>query len=263
MPGFVKIVHMPSTSSGLATPSATTIRHSRSIAAQTRLKMNPSLSRSTRNGANPYCGSFSIRASTQRFVRLSPATSLDRAVGCFIATNWLLGERQGVAREHRVVVGKLVELTEDLSLQFEAFRDGLDHHPGVRGSASPSVVERLHPAGASNQLRLRAPLRVSSKAAGHGDRLPPNRASFTGLFPSGSAWHRMIKPIVQSAFGPRVGHEILSSWTTPRRGTRDIAQCCTEERRFQFRSPPDHPLRNGCRGLPPVAERPVQKGVSP
>ena len=53
MPGRVKILHISSMSSGPATPSSTTIRHSRLMAAQIRLKMNPSLSRWTRNGARP------------------------------------------------------------------------------------------------------------------------------------------------------------------------------------------------------------------
>jgi hypothetical protein len=51
---WVNISHMASTSSGGATPSSTTIRHSRLIAAQMRLKMNPSLSRRTQKGISPY-----------------------------------------------------------------------------------------------------------------------------------------------------------------------------------------------------------------
>src|SRR5829696_9078224 len=62
-PARVKISHMASTSSGGATPSSTTIRHSRLIAAQMRLKMKPSLSRRTWKGTSPYWGSFSISAS--------------------------------------------------------------------------------------------------------------------------------------------------------------------------------------------------------
>src|SRR3954454_23187046 len=43
IPGRVKIRHISSTSSGGDTPSSTTIRHSRLMDAQMRLKMNPSL----------------------------------------------------------------------------------------------------------------------------------------------------------------------------------------------------------------------------
>src|SRR3954453_6953840 len=41
MPGRVKIRHISSTSSGPATPSSTTIRHSLLMAAQIRLKITP------------------------------------------------------------------------------------------------------------------------------------------------------------------------------------------------------------------------------
>jgi hypothetical protein len=59
----VKISHIRSTSSGGATPSSTTIRPSRLIAAQMRLKMKPSLSRRTWKGTNPYCGSLRTSSS--------------------------------------------------------------------------------------------------------------------------------------------------------------------------------------------------------
>jgi hypothetical protein len=37
-----------------------------------------------------------------------------------------------------------------------------------------------------------------------------------GFLTPESAWYRMVEPIVRPTFGPRVGHETLSSWTTAR-----------------------------------------------
>src|SRR2546421_7934384 len=49
----------------------------------------------------------------------------------------------------------------------------------------------------------------------------------------------MVEPIVWSTFGPRVGHEILSSWTTSRRarGSSPAVSVLRGET-VQFRPPP-------------------------
>src|SRR5215207_6590913 len=45
-------------------------------------------------------------------------------------------------------------------------------------------------------------------------RLATNSAEWPhlqGFLTPGSTWHRMVEPIVQSTFGPRVGHENLTT----------------------------------------------------
>jgi hypothetical protein len=54
----------------------------------------------------------------------------------------------------------------------------------------------------------RAPRRPATNASER-----PHLQGFSALE---SGRHRMVEPIVQPTFGPRVGHEILSSWTTQR-----------------------------------------------
>jgi hypothetical protein len=75
-------LNMPSTSSGRATPSATTASDSRLMAAQTRLKMKPVLSFLASNGNTPNSGRIvSSASSSSREVSPSDMRSTALAVG--------------------------------------------------------------------------------------------------------------------------------------------------------------------------------------
>jgi hypothetical protein len=70
---------------------------------------------------------------------------------------------------------------------------------------------------------------------GHNDarrRTPLNGLICRHFSPRSRPPLRMVEPIVRSTFGPRVGHGIVSPWTTPRRGGegRRSTACCAEKR---------------------------------
>jgi hypothetical protein len=66
-----------------------------------------------------------------------------------------------------------------------------------------------------------------------------DRAHLQGFFAPRAPPLRMVEPIVQPGFGPRVGHGILSSWTTLRRRGRGVAGAVWHaEGRSLIRPPP-------------------------
>jgi hypothetical protein len=75
---------------------------------------------------------------------------------------------------------------------------------------------------------------------GHDDcrrRTSVNSLIYRRFWPRGPPLLRMVEPVVQSTFGPRAGHGILSSWTTLASGARDVGLSRIRPARLRLHSP--------------------------
>jgi hypothetical protein len=238
------------------------MRHSRLIAAQMRLKMNPSLSRRTRNG-QPVVGQLGHQRVDELGVRLAAGHELDgvelrrllevhveHALGVLhLVDDQPAGQRRGVRGEDGVGGGEAVELGEHLDLEVDALRDGLDDEPravdrggellGHRDAARPGrpQVERVLNGGdvlldvvAAGPELVGRRVEDADVAAAGGEHRRDQAAERPGPH------DRDRTPV--DVFGERVRHRDLLSWpeTSGERRAVAAAACVADATREATRA---------------------------